>query len=104
MRTAAIPSPSLSNDGTTNSAIATVSIVITPVNDAPVAAARFVSTDADKSAVIVLSATDKDGDDAQLTRLSASRLKGVLSGTPPRVTYTPHPGAEGIGLTQFPGE
>jgi VCBS repeat-containing protein len=90
----------VSNDGTIDSAIATVSIVITPVNDAPVAAARFVSTDADKSAVIVLSASDKDGDELSYAIVSQP-LKGVLSGTPPRVTYTPHPGAEGTDSLSF---
>jgi hypothetical protein len=90
----------VSNDGTTDSTPATVSIAITPANDAPVAAARFVSTDADKPAVIVLSATDKDGDTLTYTIVSQP-MKGVLTGTPPRVTYTPLPGAEGSDTLSF---
>ena len=88
------------SDGAANSNTATVSIVITPVNDAPVAAARFVSTDADKSALIVLSASDKDGDTLSYVIVSQP-MKGVLSGTPPRVAYTPHPGAEGSDTLSF---
>jgi hypothetical protein len=90
----------VANDGTTDSGLATVLIAITPVNDAPVAAARFVSTDADKPAVIVLSANDKDGD-ALTYAIVSQPMKGVLTGTPPRVTYTPYPGAEGSDSLSF---
>ena len=90
----------VAKDGTADSVPATVSIVISPVNDAPVAAARFVSTDADKPAVIALSATDKDGDTLSYAIVSQP-MNGVLSGTPPRVTYTPNPGAEGSDSLSF---
>jgi regulation of enolase protein 1 (concanavalin A-like superfamily) len=90
----------VANDGSVDSALATVLIVIAPVNDAPVAAARFVTTDADKSAVILLSASDKDGDSLSYVIVSQP-MKGVLSGAPPRVTYTPHPGAEGSDSLSF---
>jgi regulation of enolase protein 1 (concanavalin A-like superfamily) len=90
----------VSNDGSVDSALATVLIAIAPVNDAPVAAARFVTTDADKSAVILLSASDKDGDSLSYVIVSQP-MKGVLSGSPPRVTYTPHPGAEGSDSLSF---
>jgi large repetitive protein len=88
------------SDGAANSNTATVSIVITPVNDAPVAAARFVSTDSDKPALIVFSASDKDGD-ALSYMIVSQPMKGVLTGTPPRVTYTPYPGAEGSDTLSF---
>jgi hypothetical protein len=50
------------NDGTTDSNTATVSIDVTPVNDAPVASDQSVTTDEDTMIQITLVATDVDGD------------------------------------------
>lgn len=76
------------NDGTTNSTTATVSITVTPVNDAPVAATRIHTTQEDAPVSIVLGATDKDGDSLTYTLLSQP-AKGTLTGTAPNLTYTP---------------
>ncbi|MFN3408277.1 MAG: Ig-like domain-containing protein [Limisphaerales bacterium] len=77
------------NDGLTNSATATVSISITPVNDAPVAIAQSVTTDRNVARAITLTGSDVDGDPLTYTLLTQPTL-GTLSGTPPNLTYTPN--------------
>jgi len=76
------------NDGTVNSNTATVSITVTPVNDAPVANDQSVATNEDTAKAITL--TGSDVDSATLTySIVAQPLHGTLTGTPPTVTYTP---------------
>jgi serine protease AprX len=82
------------NDGTEDSAPATVSITVNPVNDAPVADAKNVVTDVDTAVAITL--TGSDVDDLSLTFTVASGpSNGSLSGTAPSLTYTPNPGYSG---------
>jgi autotransporter-associated beta strand protein len=76
------------NDGTVNSNIATVSITVTPVNDAPVANNQIVTTDEDTALPITLTATDVDGGELSYSIVSQP-ANGTLSGTAPDVTYTP---------------
>jgi VCBS repeat-containing protein len=76
------------NDGHVNSNNATVSITITPVNDAPIASNQSVSTNEDTAKAITLTASDSDGD--LLTwAIVTPPTHGTLSGTAPAVTYTP---------------
>src|SRR5207249_1454464 len=49
------------NDGQTNSSPATVSITVTPVNDAPVASDQCVTTPEDTSTNLVLTGSDVEG-------------------------------------------
>ena len=56
------------NDGSVDSAPATVSITVTPVNDAPVANAQSVSTAQDTPVAITLTGSDVDGDRLDLRR------------------------------------
>ena len=76
------------NDGTIDSATATVSITVTPVNDAPVAAAQSVTTAEDTAKAITLTATDVEGSALSYT-IVLPPSNGSLSGTAPNVTYTP---------------
>ncbi|PYK07919.1 MAG: adhesin, partial [Verrucomicrobia bacterium] len=76
------------NDGTTNSANATVSINVSPVNDPPVADAQSLTTNEDSAKPITLTGSDIDGDALTLT-ITANPAHGVLGGIPPNVTYTP---------------
>lgn len=76
------------SDGALQSALATVSITITPVNDAPVATARSLAATEDASVAFVLAGTDVDGDSLTYSILSAP-TKGTLAGTPPNLTYQP---------------
>src|SRR5204863_1652428 len=49
------------NDGSLDSNVASVTIAVTAVNDAPVATDQAVTTDEDTSKAITLSATDVEG-------------------------------------------
>ena len=82
------------NDGTVGSNIATVSITITAVNDAPVANPQSVTTDEDTAKAITLTGSDVDGDDLVFI-IVADPSYGTLSGTAPDLTYTPDPGFNG---------
>ncbi|MEO5715656.1 MAG: Ig-like domain-containing protein, partial [Luteolibacter sp.] len=75
------------NDGTVDSAAATVSITVAPVNDAPVATAQLVNVNEDGTVGITLAGTDVDGN--LLTFTAGSPSHGTLSGTAPNLTYTP---------------
>src|SRR5207248_8104652 len=70
------------------STAATVTMTVTPVNDAPVANAQSVTTAEDTAATITLTGSDVDGD--ALTYVVATQpAHGTLTGTAPNVTYTP---------------
>ncbi len=76
------------SDGKAVSNAATVSITVTPVNDAPLAAALSETVAEDGSVAVTLSASDVDGD--LLTyNVVASPAHGTLTGTAPDLTYTP---------------
>ncbi|HNS52366.1 MAG TPA: Ig-like domain-containing protein [Anaerolineae bacterium] len=84
----------VANDGHLTSSPATVSISVTPVNDPPVAYPQSVVTQVDAPVAITLTAYDPDGD--PLTFITGGGpTNGVLSGTPPSLTYTPAPGYVG---------
>ena len=76
------------NDGTADSGEAVVSITVTPVNDAPVAAAQSLNTSEDTDLAITLAGTDVDLDALTYT-IVTQPVSGTLSGTAPNVTYTP---------------
>src|SRR5437879_5974214 len=76
------------NDGTVDSAAATVSLTVVHVNHAPVAAAQTVTTAEDTAKAVVLTATDADGDPLTYS-VVAGPTHGALSGTAPNLTYTP---------------
>lgn len=82
------------NDGTVTSSAATVSITITPQNDAPSATPQSVTTDEDTPKSITLAGTDPDGDTLTFSIVD-SPTNGDLSGTPPNVTYTPDADSNG---------
>lgn len=76
------------NDGSANSAPATVTITVTPVNDLPVATPRTLSTARNTAVAIALTGTDVEGSPLSYTVVSHPP-HGTLSGTPPNLTYTP---------------
>src|SRR4029077_16347063 len=75
------------NDGTVDSNIATISITVTPVNDAPVANDQNITVIEDSPTGITLSAVDA-GEALTYTVLSLP-AHGTLSGTAPNLTYIP---------------
>jgi len=77
------------DDGLLSSSIATVDILVTPVNDAPVAhAITLLTTMEDTPIAVNLSAHDADGDSLSYT-VNLSGELGVLTGDAPNFTYTP---------------
>lgn len=82
------------NDGTVNSNTATVSITVTPVNDAPIANSQSVTVNEDASVAITLTASDIDNDPLTYSIVSGP-ANGTLSGTLPNITYTPDPDYSG---------
>jgi beta propeller repeat protein len=76
------------NDGLDDSNLATVSLAINPVNDAPIANDQSITTDEDTPVIITLGATDFDGGALTYSILSGPS-QGTLSGSPPALTYTP---------------
>ena len=76
------------NDGKVDSAPATVNITVRPVADAPRAIAQTVVTDEDTPKQITLRGVDPDGGTLQFMIVTHPR-NGLLSGTPPTLTYTP---------------
>jgi hypothetical protein len=88
------------NDGKLTSAPAVVEITVTPVNDAPLAAAQSVSTPVDTALIVKLSGTDADGDALTYT-VVANPTHGALSGTAPTLTYTPAAGYTGSDSFTF---
>lgn len=88
------------NDGTADSGPATVSIIVTAVNDLPVADNQNVSTNEDVAFAIALTATDADLDALNYIILSVPS-HGTLIGTAPNLTYTPAPNYNGIDVFTF---
>lgn len=76
-------------DGLAYSNTATVSITITPVNDAPVASNKNITTNEDTAVAVALSATDVENSPLTYAIVSGP-THGVLSGTAPNLTYTPN--------------
>lgn len=76
------------NDGLLDSLPATVSILVTPVNDPPTAGSQIVSTNEDTPLPLTLAAADADGN--VLTFQITPPAHGMLSGIAPNLVYTPH--------------
>ena len=91
------------NDGTVDSNVATVSITVTGVNDAPVAADQAVVTDEDTATAITLSATDVDSS-ALTYAIGSGPAHGTLSGTAPTLTYTPAANYNGARQLHLQGQ
>ena len=84
----------VANDGIVDSAPATVSITVTPVNDAPVANAQVATTSQGVAVAITLAGSDVDGNPLTY-RVATNPGHGTLGGTAPSLTYTPAAGYTG---------
>jgi VCBS repeat-containing protein len=82
------------NDGSVDSGPATVTITVTPVNDAPSADDRSVTAGSGVGTAIALGADDVDGDTLSYS-VSAGPAHGVLTGLAPNLSYTSLPGYVG---------
>ena len=90
----------LVNDGVLNSEIATVSLTISNVNDAPEAQGQSLSLQEDTSVNINLAATDADSDSLTY-EITTQPQNGSLSGTAPNFLYTPNENYFGNDLVEF---
>ncbi|MCK7592298.1 Ig-like domain-containing protein [Pseudomarimonas salicorniae] len=88
------------NDGQADSDPATVSIVVRPVNDPPLAIAQTVETAEEQPVSITLGGSDPDGDAISFA-LVTQPTHGVLSGAGPDLTYTPAPDFHGADSFTF---
>ncbi len=75
-------------DGVLYSGSATVSIVVSPVNDPPEADGQSVATDEDTPANVTLAGSDVDGDGLTF-EVTDPPTNGTLTGTAPDLLYTP---------------
>jgi hypothetical protein len=85
----------IANDGQDDSQPALVDITVNPINQPPEVLDLVVQTNQDESVDIDLTATDPDGDPIASYVVQTNPIEGVLSGTPPNLTYTPGPGFYG---------
>jgi hypothetical protein len=76
------------NDGSADSNVATISITVAAVNDAPVAVGGSITTNEDATAAVTLSGTDTEGSTLTFTIVTPP-AHGTLSGTGAVRTYTP---------------
>jgi hypothetical protein len=88
------------NDGAVDSAAATVSINVTPVNDAPLASGQSITIPEDTPAQVTLGGSDVDHDPLTFSIVSTP-ANGVLSGSAPNFTYTPNPNFNGADTFTF---
>ena len=88
------------DDGLASSEPATVTIAVTPVNDAPVANPQSVTTTRGRAVAITLTGWDVEGDELAYSVVTPPD-HGALSGTPPDLTYTPAPGYGGADSFTF---
>ncbi len=90
----------VATDGVLTSVAATVTLVVTPVNDAPLAVAALASTDEDVAVAITLDGTDVDGDPLTVVIVTPPAL-GTLSGVGAARTFTPTADASGADQVTF---
>ncbi|MCX6050643.1 MAG: Ig-like domain-containing protein [Chloroflexi bacterium] len=76
------------SDDITSSLAATVTLTVTPVNDAPVAAAQSVTTQEDSPITILLNGRDVDSGILTYT-IATQPMSGTLGGVAPNLIYTP---------------
>ncbi|MEO1245948.1 MAG: Ig-like domain-containing protein [Pseudomonadota bacterium] len=82
------------NDGTDTSVAASITLVVTPVNDLPVANDLNIDAVADVGVAVPLSGSDIDGDALTFT-VTAGPSNGVLSGPTDNLVYTANTGYVG---------
>ncbi len=76
------------HDGSLTSAVATISITLTAVNDAPLALSQSLTNFEDTAFPITLAGSDVDGPVTNFV-IVTNPANGILSGTPPNLTFTP---------------
>jgi hypothetical protein len=88
------------DDGRLGSTPARISLVVAPVNDAPVAIGRSLSLLGLTQLAVLLTASDPDGDELSY-RVTQVPEYGILIGAPPNLVYIPALGAAGTDSFRF---
>ena len=88
------------NDTKDDSNIATVTVTVSPVNDAPVADDQSLGTSEDTALGITLTGSDADNDPLTFT-VTSGPLHGSLGGSEPSLTYAPDPDFHGADSFAF---
>ncbi|MBX3465919.1 MAG: IPT/TIG domain-containing protein [Planctomycetes bacterium] len=88
------------SDGLETTGPIKVTITVHPVNDAPVAEAQELETAEDKALKLTLGGSDVEDDELTFEVL-APPAHGALSGTPPKLIYTPEAGFSGEDAFTF---
>lgn len=83
------------------SAAATISITVNQVNTAPTATPQSVAVTQDTPKSITLAGTDEETPGSLSFIVTVDPVNGVLTGTPPNLTYTPTSGYTGSDSFQF---
>lgn len=88
------------SDGQATVGPVTTTLLVLPVDDPPVALSAAVTVTEDQGVAITLEAIDVDGDGLTWS-MGGAPTSGIISGTPPLVTYTPDPDATGFDAFSF---
>lgn len=88
------------NDGQADSNVAVVTITITPVNDQPKANPQEITVAEDNSVEFVLTASDVDNEEL-IFSVVTQPTHGILTGTPPHLTYKPDENFFGLDSFTF---
>lgn len=92
----------VTNDGIVDSALATVTIEVPPVNDAPVSDNQSVTTDEDTAIAITLQASDVDNINDELSySIETGPSNGTLVGTGQNLQYVPNANFNGSDSFTF---
>ena len=83
------------NDGTVASAVAEISVTVTPVNDAPIANAGTATVDEDGTVGITLTGSDVDAGDSLSFAIASGPTHGTVGLVNEVATYTPNPNYTG---------
>jgi hypothetical protein len=87
------------NDGQIDSSIATVSITVLPVNDAPIADNQTLEVEAGEPLAITLTGSDIDSDNLSF-KVTSTLSAGTITGSTPNIVYTSAVDFEGeVNLT-----
>ncbi|MDO8540341.1 MAG: LamG-like jellyroll fold domain-containing protein [Opitutaceae bacterium] len=90
----------VATDGELSSEIATANIVITPVNDPPVATNASYAVNEGATVAITLTGSDADSDPLAFRQLTAP-THGTLSGAAPNIVYRPSANFDGVDSFTF---
>jgi len=88
------------NDGKADSAIGTVVFLMTAVNDAPLAIGQNLESQEDTAKEIILAGSDIENSPLTFSLIEMP-TKGVLSGTPPNLSYLPNSNYNGSDSFTF---